>query len=141
MCYLSRQTEADVDDASSSDFSGGFRAHYTTFPSIASERFSRSSDRLPFRLTVASLAISLVLLVVASLLVTMDGQKLHVEVGAGATGGIVSSLSVATLGFGTMLYRSQTFRRLHRSCVVVTFAAVCILNGILLVSVIGKMRV
>jgi hypothetical protein len=141
MGYFTRQTEADVDDASSSDFPSGFGAHYMTFPSIDSERFSRSRERLPFRLTVASLAASLVLLLVASLLVAMDGHKLRVEVGAGATGGIVSSFSVATLGFGTMLYRSQTFSRLHRSCVVVTFAAVCILNGILLVLVIGKMRV
>jgi hypothetical protein len=135
--YFTRQTETDVDDASSSEFPSCYAAHYTTFPSIDDERFSRSRERLLFRLTVASFAAALVLLI-ASLLVATGRHKLRIEVDAGATVGMVFSLFFAALGVGTMLYRSEKLSWLHRSCVAVTFVAVCILNGIMLVIVIGN---
>lgn len=131
------ETDADIDDASSSEFPSGYATHYATFPSIQDQRFTRARERLLFRATIASLAASIVLLLVASLLVATGRHKLHIEVDAGATVGIVSSLFFATLGFGTMLYRSEKLSWLHRSCVCVTFGAVCILNGILLVIVAG----
>ena len=60
---------------------------------------------------------------------TTGKHKLRVEVDAGVIVGVVSSLFFATLGFCTML---------HRSLVGVTFAGVCILNGILLIIVVDK---
>ena len=131
------ETEADVDDASSSDFPSGYATHYATFPSIRDQRFTQAREKLLFRATIISFAASLVLLLVASLLVATGKHKLRIEVDAGATVGIVSSLFLATLGFGTMLYRSEKLSWLHRSLVSATFAAACILNGILLVIVVG----
>jgi hypothetical protein len=137
--YFAEQVETDVDDidASSSEFPNGYATHYATFPSIHDQRFTRARERMLFRATVASFAASLVLLLVASLLVATGKHKLHIEVDAGATVGIVSSLFFATLGFGTMLYRSEKLSWLHRSLVCITFMGVCILNGILLVIVVG----
>ena len=134
------ETDADVDDASSSDFPSGYATHYATFPSIRDQRFTQAREQLLFRATLASFAASLVLLLVASLLVATGKQKLRIEVDAGATVGIVSSLFFATLGFGTMLYRSEKLSWLHRCFVGATFAAACILNGILLVMVVGDSK-
>jgi hypothetical protein len=138
--YFTEQTETDgdIDDASSSDFPSGYATHYATFPSIDDQRFTRSRELLLFRSTIISFAASLVLLLVASLLVVTGRHKLYVEVDAGATVGVVSSLFFATLGFGTMLCRTQRLSWLHRSCVGMTFATVCILNGMLLVVVVGN---
>lgn len=137
--YFAEQAETDVDDidASSSEFPSGYATHYATFPSIHDQRFTRAREQMLFRATVASFTASLVLLLVASLLVATGKHKLRIEVDAGATLGIVSSLFFATLGFGTMLYRSEKLSWLHRGLVGATFAGVCILNGILLVIVVG----
>ena len=137
--YFTEQAETDVDDidASSSDFPSGYATHYATFPSIHDQRFARARERMLFRATIASFAASLALLLVASLLVATGKHKLHIEVDAGATVGIVSSLFFATLGFGTMLYRSEKLSWLHRGFVGATFAGMCIFNGILLVIVAG----
>jgi heme/copper-type cytochrome/quinol oxidase subunit 4 len=132
------ETDADVDDASSSDFPSGYATHYATFPSTRDQRMTRSRERLLFMSTIASFAASLVLLLVAGLLITTGKHKLRIEVDAGATVGIVSSLFFATLGFGTMLYRSERLSWYHRSSVTAAFVAVCILNGILLVLVVGN---
>jgi hypothetical protein len=137
--YFAEQAEAnDVDDASSSEFPSGYATHYATFPSIQDQRFTRARERLLFRSTIASFAASLVLLLVASLLVATGKHKLRVEVDAGAIVGIVSSLFFATLGFGIMLYRTETLGLMHRGLVGATFSGVCILNGVLLVIVVGK---
>jgi hypothetical protein len=133
----STETDADIDDASSSDFPSGYATHYATFPSVRDQRFTRARERLYFRATIASFAAAVVLLVVASLLVATGKHKLHVEVDAGATVGVVSSLFFAALGFGTMLYRQEKLSWMHRGLVGATFAGVCILNGILLVIVVG----
>jgi hypothetical protein len=135
---FTEQTETDVDDASSSDFPSGYAAHYATFPSINDQKFSRSRERLLFHSTIASFVAALVLVLVASLLVATGRHKLRVEVDAGAIIGVVSSLFFATLGFGTMLYRTERLSWLHRICVICTFVGLCVLNGILLVIVVGS---
>lgn len=135
--FAEGETDAEVDDASSSDFPSGYATHYATFPSIRDQRLIRAREKLLFRATLASFGASLVLLLIASLLVVTGKHKLRIEADAGATVGIVSSLFFATLGFGTMLYRSEQLSWLHRGLVGTTFAAVCILNGILLVIVVG----
>jgi len=135
---FTEQTETDVDDASSSDFPSGYAAHYATFPSINDQKFSRSRERLLFHSTIASFAAALVLVLVAGLLVATGRHKLRVEVDAGAIVGVVSSLFFATLGFGTMLYRTERLSWLHRICVICTFVGLCVLNGLLLVIVVGN---
>lgn len=132
------ETEADLDDASSSDFPCGYATHYATFPSIRDQRLARSRERLLFISTIASFAAATVLLLVAGLLISTGKHKLRIEVDAGATVGIVSSLFFATLGFGTMLYRSERLSWYHRGIVTAAFVVVCVLNGILLVLVVGN---
>jgi hypothetical protein len=72
------------------------------------------------------------------LLVATGKHKLRVEVEAGAIVGVVSSLFFITLGFGTMLYRSDTLGWMRRGLVTTTFTGTCILNGVLLVIAMGR---
>lgn len=134
-------TETDVEDeayASSSDFPAGYVTHYATFPSIKDQEYIRTRDILFFYGTIASFVAALILFLVASLLIATGKHKLQVEVDVGAIIGIVSSLFFATLGFGTMLYRIDELGWLHKSIVAVAFTGLCLLNGMLLVLVVGN---
>lgn len=132
--------DTDVEDgyASSSDFPSGYAAHYASFPSVTDQKAARQQEVLLFRTTLLSFAASLVLLAIASILVATGRHRLRVEVDAGVIVGMVSSLFFATLGFGTMLYRKDNLGWLHKLAVTLTFAGVCIFNGILLVVVAGN---
>ena len=139
--YFPEQTETDADDeayASSSDFPAGYSTHYATFPSISDQKLSRHHEQLLFQGTIASFAAAMALLLIASILVTTGKHKLRIEVDAGVIVGVVGSLFFATLGVGTMLYRQERLSWLHRTCVGVTFVAVCVFNGMLLVLVSGN---
>jgi hypothetical protein len=139
--YFTEQTETDLEDetyASSNDFPSGYATHYATFPSIKDQKFSRYREKLLFRATIVSFVAAFVLFLIASLLVTTGKHKLRVEVDAGAVVGVVSSLFFAALGLGTMLYRGEILGWLHRMCVLLTFVTVCVLNGILLVIIVGN---
>jgi hypothetical protein len=139
--YFTEQTETDVDDeayASSSDFPAGYTAHYATFPSVSDQKLSQRREQLLFQGTVGSFAAAVILLLVSGVLVATGKHKLRIEVDAGVIVGVVASLFFATLGFGTMLYRQERLSWLHRVCVGVTFVAVCVLNGMLLVLVAGN---
>jgi hypothetical protein len=106
--------DADVDDASLSGFSSGYATQYATFPNIQDHRLTRAHEKLLSRLTIASFATSLVLLLVASLFVATGRHKLHIEVDAGATVGIVSSLFFAVnyaLPLGEAQLAAQKLRR------------------------------
>jgi hypothetical protein len=106
--------DADVDDASLSRFSSGCATQYATFPNIQDHRLTRAHEKLLSRSTIASFAASLVLLLVASLLVATGRHNLHIEVDAGATVGIVSSLFFAAnyaLPLGEAQLAAQKLRR------------------------------
>jgi hypothetical protein len=133
--------DTDADDeayASSTEFPTGYAAHYASLPSLRDQRFSRARQQLLVRGTVASFVAATVLFLIASLLVATGKQKLRVEVDAGAIIGVVSSLFFATLGLGTMIYSSGGLGWMYKSCVSVMFIAMCLLNGILLVMVVGN---
>jgi hypothetical protein len=134
-------TDTEADDeayASSSDFPSGYTPHYATFPSVMDQKLSRHHERLLFQVTLASFGASLVLLIIAGTLVATGRHRLRIEVDAAVIVGVVASLTFATLGFGTMLYRKEPLGWLHRACVGFTFMAVCVLNGMLLVLVAGN---
>jgi heme/copper-type cytochrome/quinol oxidase subunit 4 len=139
--YFTDQNETDIDDeayASSSDFPSGYAAHYAAFPSIRDQKFSQGRERLLFHATIACFVASAILFLIASLLMATGKHKLRVEVDVGAIIGVVSSLFFATLGLGMMLYRAEDLGWLHKSCVMATFTAICLLNGMLLVLVVGN---
>lgn len=139
--YSIEPTETDIEDeayASSSDFPSGYTTHYATFPSIRDQKLSRDREQLLFHATIASFTAAAILFLIAALLIATGKHKLRVEVDVGAIIGVVASLFFATLGLGTMLYRTEEIGWLHRSCVIVTFTAICLLNGMLLVLVVGN---
>lgn len=132
-------TEADDEAyASSTDFPSGYSTHYATFPSVSEQKLSQYRERLLFHATLGSFAASLILLMIAGILVATGKHRLRIEVDAGVIVGVVSSLFFATLGFGMMLYRKDTIGWLHQVCVGITFAVVCVFNGVLLVVVVGN---
>lgn len=136
--------DTDADDeayASSSDFPSGYATHYATFPSIHDQKVTRRQEALLFKTTLLSFAASLVLLIIASILVTTGRHRLRVEVDAGVIVGMVSSLFFATLGFGTMLYRKDDIGWVHKTAVILVFTAICVCNGVLLVVVAGNSAV
>jgi hypothetical protein len=128
-------TEADNRYASSSDFPTRYAA---TFPSVSDQKLSQYHERLLFRATIASFSASLVLVVIDAILVATGRHDLRIEVDAGVIVGVVSSLCFTALGMGTTLYRQERLGWLHRICVGVTFGVLCVLNGILLVLVVGN---
>lgn len=134
-------TETDMEDeayASSTEFPVGYATHYATLPSVRDQRYSRSRQQLLFRGTIASFVASGVLFLIASMLVATGKHKLRVEVDVGAIIGVVSSLFFATLGLGTMMYTSPSLGWTYKSCISVLFIAMCLLNGMLLVMVVGN---
>lgn len=136
--YFPPQYETDMDDdAYSSDFPTGYATHYSKFPSIGEQRFEAYKDKLIFRGTIASFVGSIILLLIASLLIMTGKHKLRVEVDVGAIVGVVASLFFATAGLGMMLYQNERVGWIQKIVVGITFTAVCVLNGFLLV-VIGE---
>jgi hypothetical protein len=133
--------DTDIDDeayASSTEFPAGYATHYATFPSINDQKFSRQRERLLFHIMLGCFFASIVLLTIAGTLVATGKKKLRVEVDAAVLMGMLASLFFATFGIGTMLYRQERLSWLHRILVGLTFVGVCILNGILLVLVVGN---
>jgi hypothetical protein len=134
-------TDTEVDDdayASSTDFPGGYAAHYATFPSISDQKLFRHRESLLFRGTIGSFVAASLLHLIAGTLVATGRHRLRIEVNTGVIVGVVASLFFAVLGFGMMLYRKERLSWLHRICVGVTFVAICVLNGMLLVLVVGN---
>jgi hypothetical protein len=126
--------------ASSSDFPSGYVTHYATFPSVSDQKATRYREMLLFRACLSSFGAAFVLLLIAVLLAATGRHRLRVEVevDAGVVTGVAASLFFAVMGFACMLARTETVGWLHRICVVVTLATVCILNGMVLVLVAGN---
>lgn len=141
--YFNEQSagDTDIDDeayASSGEFPAGYATHYATFPSINDQKFSRQREQLLYHIMLGCFFASIVLLAIAGTLVATGKKKLRVEVDAAVLVGVLASLFFGTLAIGTMLYRRQSLSWLHRFLVGLTFVAICVLNGILLVLVAGN---
>jgi hypothetical protein len=141
--YFNEQSagDTDIDDeayASSAEFPAGYATHYATFPSINDQKFSRQREQLLYHIMLGCFFASIVLLAIAGTLVATGKKKLRVEVDAAVLVGVLASLFFGTLAIGTMLYRQQSLSWLHRCLVGLTFVAICVLNGVLLVLVAGN---
>ncbi|EJT80277.1 hypothetical protein GGTG_00280 [Gaeumannomyces tritici R3-111a-1] len=136
--------EEDLDLASDEDteFPNGYDARFAALPSINDQRIARYRDRMLFRGTIGANAAALVLLGVAALLIVTGKHKLRAEVDAGVILGVMSSLGCACVALGMTLTREgpagQGVSLVNALLVYASFTGICVLNGALLVLVVGN---
>lgn len=124
--------------ASSEEFPVGYKTYYAALPSIQEQHLARYRERVLLWGTWACFASSFTLMGIAALLVKTGRHKLRLEVDAGVTLGIMASLGAACAGLGMTFSRRDRLGLVSVLSVWVAFMAACILNGILLVLVVGN---
>lgn len=133
------EADLEVGYASSDEFpTAGYEAHYAAFPSINDQRMHMYKDRVLFLATSGLFAMSFLLLGIAAVLIFTGRHKLRVEVDAGATVGAVVSLACACTALALTMARWEGLSGVNRAVVTVTFSTACVLNGMLLVLVMGN---
>lgn len=88
--------------------------------------------------TIGCFIASFVLLAITGLLIFTGKHKLRAEVDAGVTVGVVASLFSSGSALGMALYRRDLLSLSYRLMVWCTFIASWLLNGKLLVLVVGN---
>ncbi|KAH9439722.1 hypothetical protein MCOR02_003262 [Pyricularia oryzae] len=135
----SAEDEQNLDQISDDEFPRGYDARFAALPSINEQRIARYRDRVLFWGSVAANVAAVVLLGVASLLIMTGKHRLRVEVDAGVIVGVMASLAAACAALGMTLARNQdTISWINCLVVYLTFTVICILNGMLLVLVMGN---
>lgn len=139
--YSSTAVNSDSDEdgyASSEGYpASGYNAHYA-LPSLSLQQVARYRERVFFWGTVSCFAVSFILLTIAGILISTGKHKLRVEVDAGVTVGVVASHFSACAGLGLTMYRRDPLSLMHWLVVWTTFTATCLLNGMLLILVVGN---
>lgn len=115
----------------------GYATHHA-LPSIGEQEVQRYRDKVLVWATLGCLVFSFALLGIDSVLILTGKHKLRVEVDAGVTVGTMISLFCAGSGLGMMLYRRGPLSLSFKVMVWSAFIASCILNGMLLVLVLGN---
>lgn len=95
-------------------------------------------DKVLTRTVVIAFIAAFILLIISGVLIATGKHKLRLEVDAGVTVGSVASLFCACMGLGAMLYRHYPVGIMYSLAVWAAFIAVCTLNGMLLVLVVGS---
>ena len=134
-------TDTDGDEdafASDLEFPRGYQTYHAGLPSVESQRMAQNREKILFWSSIGSFAASIVLLGVAAVLIATGRHRLRVEVDAGATVGVVASLTSACAAVGLSLARKDPPSLANSLAVWVTFSVVCILNGMLLVLIVGN---
>ncbi|KAJ4145950.1 hypothetical protein LMH87_004781 [Akanthomyces muscarius] len=116
----------------------GYSTHYATFPSINEQQIRRYRERVLFWGTLASFAAAYMLMGVAAILISAGKRKLRVEVDVGVTVGVMMSLCCSCAGLGMTLYRQDRLAVLTRLAVWLAFTTSCLVNGMLLILVVGN---
>lgn len=124
--------------SSTEGFPIGYRAHYAALPSIRDQRMVQYRDRVLFWGTWAGYAGSFALMGIAMILITTGKHKRRLEVDAGVTLGIVASLFASLAALCMASSRSGRSSWTYNLLVWATFSATCVLNGILLVLLVGN---
>lgn len=136
---VEEDAEMDIGGYSSSEeFPVGYEAHYATLPSINDQRMILYKDRVMFLATSCLFAMSFLLLGIATVLVLTGRHKLRAEVDAAATLGSVASIGCGCIGLALTMARWEALGMVNRVVVVVTMCTTCVLNGLLLVLVMGN---
>ncbi|OTB00647.1 hypothetical protein M426DRAFT_65519 [Hypoxylon sp. CI-4A] len=117
------------------------QAHYGALPSTEEDHHNQITiyhDRVLNRTVIFAFIVAFILLVISGVLIATGRHKLRLEVDAGVTVGSVASLFCACMGLGAMLYRNYPVSLVYTLAVWAAFIAVCALNGMLLVLVVGN---
>ncbi|KAK1750840.1 xenotropic and polytropic retrovirus receptor 1 [Echria macrotheca] len=122
--------------ASSSEFPAGYKAYYAALPSLEEQQLMHYKERMLFWGTWACFGVSFLLMGIAAILIETGRHKMRLEVDAGVTIGIMTSLGAACGGLGMTLARQERMRWATVLSVWALFATTCVLNGILLVLVV-----
>lgn len=137
--YSSWAIESEEEGYSSSDGipQEGYSA-CCALPSTSEQKATRYREKMLSRGTVGCFLTSFVLLTIAGLLIWTGKRKLRVEVDAGVTLGVMVSLLCACTGLGMTLYRRDRLKTMYRVVFGGAFVASCLLNGVLLIMVLGS---
>lgn len=117
--------------------SHGYAAHYA-FPSVGEQQLLRYRENVLLWATIGLYATSFALLAICGVLISTGRHKLRVEVDAAVTIGVAMSLFCSCSALGAALYRKDHLSIPYRIMVWSTFVASCILNGMLLILVMGN---
>ncbi|GAB1316254.1 hypothetical protein MFIFM68171_06464 [Madurella fahalii] len=119
-------------------FPAGYRAHYAALPSVSEQQMLQYRERVLFWGTWGCYGVAFVLMGIAAVLVVAGRNKMRLEVDAGVTLGIMTSLGLACAALCMACSRQGKSSWLTKAAVWATFAVACIVNGVLLVLVMGR---
>ncbi|KAK3350153.1 hypothetical protein B0T25DRAFT_570732 [Lasiosphaeria hispida] len=125
-------------ESSNEEFPTGYKAHYAALPSVHAQSLARYRERVLFWGTWWCFFASFVLMGIAAVLIMTGRHKLRLEVDAGVTLGIMTSLGAACAALGMTFSRQDVLGCGAKLAVWAAFMTVCVLNGILLVLVVGN---
>lgn len=110
------------------------------YRSLEQQRIAHHRDEMLFWGTWGCYLVAFVLMGIATMLIMTGRHKMRLEVDAGVTVGIVTSLgtAVAALCLWNSRHESQTPSMVGEIAVWVTFIVACVGNAILLVLMVGK---
>ena len=141
MGYASTAVNTDSEEEGYASSDGipqyGYSTHFA-FPSVGEQRVARYREKVLLWSTAGCFAASYALLAIAGTLIATGKHKLRVEVDAGVTVGVMLSLFAAGSGLVMTLYRQDRLPVAYWVLVWAGFVASCILNGMLLVLVLGN---
>lgn len=123
-------------------FPAGYRAYYaaTPLPSIADQRVARYRERVLAWGTWACYGVAFVLMGIAAVLIVAGRNRMRLEVDAGVTLGIMTSLGLACAGLSMACSRRDKLPWVGKAAVWATFFVACVVDGVLLVLVMGRGR-
>lgn len=130
-------TSSSSDDQHLPGSAQGYSTYYT-LPSITDQRAARARERALQWATGACFGVAFVLTGIAALLIATGRHKMRLEVDAGVTVGIVTSLGAACAGLCMAGARRDRVGVAGKLAVWSAFAGVCVVNGVLLVLVMGN---
>lgn len=130
--------ELEAGFSSSEEFPAGYETHHASLPSVTEQRMDLYKDRVMFLATGGLFAISFLLLGISTVLIFTGRHKLRVEVDAGATLGAVVSIGCGSTALALTMTRWDNLSSVNRAVVALSFATVCVLNGMLIVLVAGN---
>ncbi|KAK2589452.1 hypothetical protein QQS21_012871 [Conoideocrella luteorostrata] len=137
--YASTAVDSEEEGYSSADGYPqlGYATHYA-LPSIGEQKVRLYREKTLMWATLGCFVASFALLGISSVLILAGRHRLRVEVDAGVTVGAMVSLFCAGSALGMTLYRRDPLSLSYKLMVWSAFVASCILNGMLLVLVLGN---
>lgn len=113
-------------------------SQYLSFARLEDQKLEAYREAVLARSVIFAFVSAFILLIISGVLVATAGQGLALESIAGVTAASVTSLFCACMGLGAMFGREYPVTWMYQLTVWAAFAAVSILNGFLLVVVVGS---